>query len=113
MCSHKVEQCLWQNVGTIVKVISTTHNMTDKNCFVGNKIQDCKLGLFQDASFAGDLQDSNQLKAEYCAYLDHKRLFKILECAQQTSVSHSSAKSGIISLDAGLRMEGTPWDARW
>ena len=24
-------------------------------CFVGNKNEDCKLGLFQDASFAGDL----------------------------------------------------------
>ena len=27
-------------------------------CFVGNKTEDCKLGLFQDASFVGDLSDS-------------------------------------------------------
>ena len=35
-------------------------------------------------------------------------------CKKQTSVSHSSTESEIISLDAGLRMDGTPaldlWD---
>ena len=35
-------------------------------------------------------------------------------CKKQTSVSHSSTESGIISLDAGLRMDGIPaldlWD---
>ena len=29
-----------------------------QQCWVGNKISDCKLGLFCDASFAGDLKDS-------------------------------------------------------
>ena len=29
-------------------------------------------------------------------------------CKKQTSVSHSSTESEIISLDAGLRMEGIP-----
>ena len=32
----------------------------------------------------------------------------ILMCKKQTSVSHSSAESDVISLDAGLRMDGTP-----
>ena len=35
-------------------------------------------------------------------------------CTKQTSVSHSSTKSEIISLDAGLRLDGIPaldlWD---
>ena len=35
-------------------------------------------------------------------------------CKKQTSVSHSSAESEIISLDAGLRLDGIPdldlWD---
>ena len=35
-------------------------------------------------------------------------------CKKQTSVSHSSTESEIISLDAGLRMDGIPaldlWD---
>ena len=35
-------------------------------------------------------------------------------CKKQTSVSHSSTESEIISLDAGLRLDGTPvldlWD---
>ena len=37
-----------------------------------------------------------------------------LECKKQTSVSHSSTESEIISLDAGLRLDGIPaldlWD---
>ena len=35
-------------------------------------------------------------------------------CKKQTSVSHSSTESGIMSLDAGLRLDGIPaldlWD---
>ena len=34
-------------------------------------------------------------------------------CIKQTSVSHSSAESEMISLDAGLRMEGLPALGLW
>ena len=34
-------------------------------------------------------------------------------CKQQTSVSHSSKEAEIISLDAGLRMEGIPAPDLW
>ena len=34
--------------------------------------------------------------------------FNQLMCEKQTSVSHSSTESAIISLDAGLRLDGVP-----
>ena len=53
----------------------------------------------------------NQRQEVCCAYLDHT-LVPI--CKKQTAVSHSSAESEIVSLDAGLRMDGLPalqfWD---
>ena len=49
-----------------------------------------------------------------CAYLDHTRVATSQGLLKQTTVSHSSAEAVIISLDADLRMEGTPalnsWD---
>ena len=47
---------------------------------MGNTAQHCPLGLFQDSDFAGDLEDSKS--------------------------STVLNKSEIISLDAGLRMDG-------
>ena len=68
----------------------------------GNRTEDCELGLFQDASFASDLRDSNQrLEVHTCVPISWM-------CKKQTTVCHSSAESEIISLDAGLRMDGLP-----
>ena len=41
-------------------LISYIHHTKDNLHFnyVGNKVEDCFLALFQDASFAGDLKDS-------------------------------------------------------
>ena len=51
---------------------------------------------------------------EHCAYLEVIRLFKLVGCEKQTSVSRSSTESQIISLDAGLRIHSIPaldlWD---
>ena len=64
---------------------------------VGNTAKQCRLGLFQDSDFAGDTLVPMSWM-----------------CKKQTSVSHSSTESEIISLDAGLRMDGIPaldlWD---
>ena len=61
----------------------------------------CRLGLFQDSDFAGDLEDSKSTSGGTL-------------CRKQTSVSHSSAEPDINSLDAGLRLDGIPaldlWD---
>ena len=60
----------------------------------GKKIEDCKPGLFQDASFARDLQDEPQ------AFVPISWM-----CKKQTAVPHSSAESEIISLDAVCEWE--------
>ena len=60
--------------------------------------QHCRLVLFQDSDFAGDREDSKSTS---------------WMCKKQTAVS-CSTECEIISLDAGLRMDGIPaldlWD---
>ena len=78
-------------------------------CHVGNQIEDCKLGLFQDALFAGDLRDSKSTSGGLLCVLGSHTFVPISwMCQRQTAVSHSSAEYAIISLDAGLRMDGLP-----
>ena len=49
-----------------------------------------------------------------CVFGSHTFVPIFWMCKKQTSVSHSSTESGIISLDAGLRLDGIPaldvWD---
>ena len=44
---------------TVQKPARSPKNTSDKqNCHVENTAKQCKLGLFQDSDFAGDLEDS-------------------------------------------------------
>ena len=75
----------------------------------------CRLGLFQDSDFAGDLEDSKSTSGgTLCIFGSHTFVPKSWMCKKQTSVSHSSTESEIISLDTGLRLDGLPalelWD---
>ena len=76
----------------------------------------CRLGLFQDSDFAGDLEDSKSSSGgTLCVFGSHTFVPISWMCKKQTSVSHSSTESAIISLDAaGLRLDGIPaldlWD---
>ena len=74
------------------------------------RIEDCKLGFFQDASFTGDLRDSKSTNVRRFTVRDHTRFFFPISwmCKEQTAVSHSSAESEIASLEAGLRIDGSP-----
>ena len=61
------------------------------------------------------LRIQNQLHVEHCAFLEVIHLFQSVGCVRnRLSVSHSSTESEIISLDAGLRLDGIPaldlWD---
>ena len=40
-----------------------------QNCHVGNTASECRLGLFEDADFAGDLADSQSTSGVCCAFL--------------------------------------------
>ena len=71
--------------------------------------------LFQDSHFAGDLEDSKSTSGRILfIFGSHTLVPTSWMCKKQTSVSHSSTESEIISLDAGLRMVGIPaldlWD---
>ena len=70
--------------------------------------------LFQDASFAGDLTDSKSTSGGLLALWGPKTFVTLAwRCKKQTAVSHSSAEAEIISLDAGVRMEGIPALVLW
>ena len=61
------------------------------------------------------LKIRNPLLEEHCAFSEVIHLVQFnWMCKKQTSVSHSSTESEIISLDAGLRLDGIPaldlWD---
>ena len=85
-------------------------------CHVGNTAQQCRLGLFQDSDFAGDLEDSKSTTSggTLCVSGSHTFVPISWMCKKSLSVSHSSTESEIISLDAGLRLDGIPalelWD---
>ena len=67
----------------------------------------CRLGLFQDSDFAGDLEDSKSTSGgTLCVFGSHTFVPISWTCKKQTAVSHSSTKSEIISLDTGLRLDG-------
>ena len=81
----------------------------------GNTAKPCRLGLFQDSDIAGDLEDSKSTSGGTLRVFGSHTFVPISwMCKKQTSVSHSSTESEIISLDAGLRLDGIPaldlWD---
>ena len=99
------------------RLISYIHHACDHKqyCYVGNTAKQCRLGLFQDSDFAGDLEDSKSTSGgTLCIFGSHTFVPISWMCKKQTSVSHSSTESEIISLDAGLRLDGIPaldlWD---
>ena len=91
------------------RLISYIHHICEHKqyCYVGNTAQQCRLGLFQDFDFAGDLEDSKSSSGgTLCIFGSHALVPLSWMCKKQTSVSHSSTESEIISLDAGLWLDG-------
>ena len=101
----------------LCQLISYIHHTCEykQYCYVGNTAKQCRLGLFQDSDFAGDVEDSKSTSGgTLCILGSHTFVPISWMCKKQTSVSHSSTGSEIISLDAGLRLDGIPaldlWD---
>ena len=99
------------------RLISYIHHTCEykQYCYVGNTAKQCRLELFQDSDFARDLEDSKSTSSgTLCIFGSHTFVPVSWMCKKQTSVSHSSTESKIISLDAGLRLDGIPaldlWD---
>ena len=99
------------------RLISYIHHTCEyrQYCHLGNTAKQCRLGLFQDSDFAGDLEDSKSTSGgTLCIFGSHTFVPISWMCKKQTAVSHSSTESEIISLDTGLRLDGLPalelWD---
>ena len=81
---------------------------------MGNTAKQCRLGLFQDSDFAGDLEDSKSTSGgTLCIFGSHTFVPISWMCKKPTAVSHSSTESEIISFDAGLRLDGLLALALW
>ena len=97
----------------LIAYIHHSQDWTHHN-FVGGPPEHCFLALFQDASFAGDTLDSKSTSGGLLCLVGPKTFVTLAwMCKKQTAVSHSSAEAEIISLDAGLRMEGIPAMVLW
>ena len=88
---------------------------TNSIVMFGNTAKQCRLGQFMDSDFAGDLEDSKSSSGgTFYVFGSHTFVPKSWMCKKQTSFSHSSTESEIISLDTGLRLDGLPslelWD---
>ena len=101
----------------LASLTSYIHRTSDHTqfCHVGNTAQPCRLELFQDSDFAEDLEDSKATSGGILCIFGSRTLVPAgWMCMKQTSVSHSSTECEVISLDAGLRMDGMPaldlWD---
>ena len=94
----------------LARLISNIHFTSDYRQYrhVGNAAQHCRLGLFPDSDFAGDLEDSKSGSGGVLCIFGSRICVPISwMCKKQTSVSHSPTESEILSLDAGLRMDGS------
>ena len=101
----------------LARLIAYIHHTCEyrRYCYVGNTAQHCRLEMFQDSDFAGDLEDSKSTSGGVLCIFGSQTFVPISwMCKKQTSVSHSSTEAEVISLDAGLRMDGIPaldlWD---
>ena len=74
---------------------------------MGNTAKQCRLGLFQDSDFAGDLEDSKSTSGgALCVFGSHTFVPISWMCKKQTSVSPTAQQNLKSSLDTGLRLDG-------
>ena len=68
---------------------------------------------FNTQTLLGTLRTRNQPQVESCVFSEVEQLFQFLDVQETNCCLHSSAESEIISLDAGLRMDGLPAHDLW
>ena len=56
-CGHKWTKACDKRLARLISYIHHTSEYR-QYCYVGNTAQQCRLGLYQDSDFAGDLEDS-------------------------------------------------------
>ena len=99
------------------RLISYIHHTCDykQNYPVGKTAEQCRVGLLQDSDFTGDLEDSRSTSdGTLCVFGSHTFVPISWMCKKQICVSHRLTDFEIISVDVGLRLDGTPaldlWD---
>ena len=112
-CGQKMDKILWQTPSTF-DLLRSSHKLNSNNIVMWET--QCSLGLFQDSDFAGDLEDSKSTSGGLlCIFGSHTFVPISWMCKKQTSDLHSSTEAEIMSLDACLRMDGSPaldlWDS--
>ena len=94
-----------KRLNRLISYIHHTSAQTILSC--GKYAEQCRLGLFQDSDFAGDLEDSKStFGGTLCIFGSHSFVPISWMCKKQNAVSHSSTESEIISLDTGLGFDG-------
>ena len=74
----------------LARLISYIHDTNDfrQYCHVGNTAQHCRLGLFQDSDFAGDLEDSKSTSGGVLCIFGSRTFVQVSwMCKKQTAVS--------------------------
>ena len=100
----------------LARLISYMHHASEHRqyCDVRNAAQKYRLGLFQDSDFAGDVEGSKSTSGGVlCSFGNHTLVPISWMCMKRTSVSHSCTEAEIISLDAGLLVDGIPALTLW
>ena len=101
----------------LARLISYIHHSCKyrQHCYVGNTAQQCCWDCFKTPILQEILRIQNLHQVQHCAFSEAIRLFQSVGCVRNKfQFSHSSTESEIISLDAGLGMDGFPaldfWD---
>ena len=111
MVSKKFARSLtkWTKVfQRLYRMISFNHRTCECKhyCFMGNVAKQCRLGLFQDSDFAGDLEDSKSTSGGTLCVVGSQKMVPISwMCQEQVVVSHSSTESETVSLVFGFRLD--------
>ena len=110
---HKMDQSLWQTIISF-DILHSSYMWIQTVLSCGKHFKQCRLGLFQDSDFAGDLEDSKSTSAgTLCISGSHTFVPTIWMCKKQTSVSHSSTESEIIGRDSCSRFMGSDCFCPW
>ena len=93
----------------LFRLTSNIHDTCDNDqyCHLGNTVKQCRLGLFQDSDFAGDLEDSKSTSGgTLCIFGSHTFFFQSAGCVRnKLQFRTKKTESEIISLDAGLGLD--------
>ena len=109
-----MEQSVRPAVGTFGWLHSVSRGTIDHFVLFVIKRTLAILGLLQYASFAGDLQVSKSTSGGVlCIFGDGTFVAISWICKKQPAVSHSTTEAEIVTLDAGLRLEGLPVSIVW